>query len=119
MPCDLWYNAALDDDGNADAQNAERYMIPFAYALLWSHLEEAPFLLPFLVPALFTCVRPRLERGCGRATGGCRLYSCESMLRPLVARVGGFDVPLVGLKRIASAADTHLCEVADGVLGFW
>lgn len=46
------------------------------------------------------------------------MYSRKSMLRPLVTRVGGFDVPLVGLKRIASAADTHFSEVADGIFCF-
>lgn len=33
IPCNLWYNAALDDV-NADAQNAQCYMTPFAHALL-------------------------------------------------------------------------------------
>lgn len=38
---------------------------------------------------------------------------------PVVALVGGFDVPDVGLERVAAAADAHFGEVAEGVLGFW
>ena len=62
VPCNSWYNATLDDDDeNADAQNAVRYRVAFVHPLASLLLEETPFLLPFLVSALFTGVRRCLE----------------------------------------------------------
>ena len=40
------------------------------------------------------------------------------MLGPLVALIGGLDVPDISFERVTTAADSHLCEVADCVFCF-
>lgn len=81
-------------------------------------LKEAPFLPSLVVRALFARGRLRLDRR-RRATRGRGQDGGEAVFRPLVARVGGSDVPFVRLQRVPAAADAHFCEVADGVFGFW
>lgn len=81
-------------------------------------LKEAPFLPSLVVRALFARGRLRLDRRRG-ATRGRGQDGGEAVFRPLVARVGGSDVPFVRLQRVPAAADAHFCEVADGVFGFW
>lgn len=52
-----------------------------------------------------------------RAIGGGS-DRCNAVSGPLVALVCCFDVPDIGLERIAVTADAHLCKVADCVLCF-
>lgn len=99
-------------------------LVPSRY-YLWSLawllsflLKEAPFLPSLVVRALFARGRLRLDRRRG-ATRGRGQDGGEAVFRPLVARVGGSDVPFVRLQRVPAAADAHFCEVADGVFGFW
>lgn len=52
----------------------------------------------------------------GRPAADSSTNSRQSLLRTLVARVGCLDVPYIGLQNIATASDTHLGKVTDGVL---
>jgi hypothetical protein len=48
----------------------------------------------------------------GSADGG------KALLRAIIARIGGFDVPDIGFEDIPPASDAHLGEVANSVLRF-
>lgn len=45
-----------------------------------------------------------------------RLDRSQSMLRPLVALVGRLDIPHIGFQRIATAANSHLRKITNGIL---
>ena len=59
---------------------------------------------------------PLLIRSVGLSADG-GIDGFETVYRPLVARVGGFNVPDVRFQWVPSAAYTHLDEIADGVFG--
>jgi hypothetical protein len=70
---------------------------------------QAVFVLSALLElVLFICWTSHLSGCCGLNDG-------KALLCSLVSTVGGFDVPDVRFERIASASNTHLCEVTARV----
>ena len=81
-----------------------------------NHVPRSKYAHELFLPSLASIVRQASIAH--HTTSSGFVDDFETLFRCLAAFVGGLDVPGICAEGVATAADAHFCEVAQGVLCF-